>query len=246
LAALGATSLAAVVGRLPVLPGSEPRQFVPHHRQRHTLSCEMAALRMVAGYYRRRVTEDALIEILPFHGEQPRLEGATMIWGDPNQGFVGSVDGKQIYREALEEHPPEKKRVWEWGYGVYPKPIAEVAARLNLPAYLLDSLDDVYRHLARGNPVIAIVPSGGDTRATRWWWYTERGDRITVIDREHAVVLEPRYNDDYVYVNDSALYAGDEVFKYRHDDLARAFGVLSMAVAIGAPRWTIPLNAVQL
>jgi len=206
----------------------------------------MSALHMVADYYRRNVTEDALIEMLAFQKEPPRVEGGRMIWGDPNEGFVGSVDGKQIYRQALEEHPPGEKKVWEWGYGVYPKPIAEVAAKMNLPAYLIDSLDDVYRHLDKGNPVIAIVPAKGETKATKWWWYTERGDRIEVIDREHAVVLEPRYNDDYVYVNDSALYAGDEVFKYRHEDLAKAFGILSMGVAIGAPRWVIPPNAVQL
>ena len=32
---------------------------------------------------------------------------ASLIWGDPNMGFVGSIDGWQIYRqEAWTLYPP--------------------------------------------------------------------------------------------------------------------------------------------
>ncbi len=245
LAAMGTVPLAAILERGFLRAGGGRHRIVPLYLQRHTLSCEMAALHMVAEYFGRTLTEETLIEMLPVHDAPPRLASdGSMIWGDPHRAFVGSIDGKQIYHDALEKYPPGARKAWEWGYGVYPEVIAEVATRLNLPVYGVDSIEDVYWHLERGRPVIPIVPYGGDTKAVEWSWFTERGDRIRVIDGEHSVVVRPDRDEKYVYVNDPTLYAGDRVSRYTHEDFARAFEILSMAVAIGKPSWVIPANIV--
>lgn len=197
----------------------------------------MACLRMAAAYMGHEVSEETLLELLDFEATPLHLQrDGSLVWGDPNRGFIGNIDGWQIYYGGLREHPPTRRHVWWWGYGVYPKAIAEVATSLGLAAYLIDSLDDVYWHLDRGRPVIPIVPADGVTETVRWSWHTESGDRVPVINREHSVVLQPRYDQDRLAVNDPMLNRRQQIHDYTHGDFARAFSLLSMAVAIGRQR----------
>ncbi len=83
---------------------------VAFHRQEHALSCEIASLKMALSYYGVDVSETQLISELPVDTPGPRQPGN--IWGDPEKGFVGNIDGTM----------PNS------GYGVYEKPIASVAA----------------------------------------------------------------------------------------------------------------------
>lgn len=235
---MGGLALSGLAGGTRVWADENRKRAVPYYRQRHTLSCEMTTLRMAASYFGRELSEELLVRMLEVDESPLRLEDdGTMIWGDPDKGFVGSIDGKQIYHDALKRYPPSQRTPWQWGYGVYTKPIAQVATRIGLYTTCLDSIDDVYRHLDRGHPVIALVPHAGKTQAKKWSWYTEKGDEIPVINGEHAVVLRPGYDGEHVGVNDPTLYPEDRVLEYAHEDFAKAFSILSMAVAIGKPRY---------
>ncbi len=188
----------------------------------------------------QEISEERLLTMLSFDNTTLRIrKNGTLIWGDPRKGFVGNLDGWQIYYGGLREHPPHRRNVRWWGYGVYVQPIAEVATRLGLEATCIDNLSSVYWHLDHGRPVIAIVPAGGKTEAVAWAWHTENGDLVPVMNREHAVVLNPGYDSHRVFVSDPGLDRDEQVFEYTHRDLARAFSILSMAVAIGRSRTSI-------
>lgn len=210
---------------------------VPYFRQEHLLSCEMAALRMAAAYLGEPVSEEALLKMLAFDETPLRIrKNGTLVWGDPRKGFVGNLDGWQMYYGGWREHPPHRRNVRWWGYGVYVQPVADVATKIGLAASCIDELDDIYWHLDRHQPVIAIVPAGGKTETVTWGWYTEQGGSVPVMNREHAVVLNPGYDERRICVSDPGLDRDEQIFEYTHRDFARAFSVLSMAVAVGRPR----------
>src|SRR5690242_5394379 len=81
----GPASSAATIG----LPDPPP------YGQLWTSSCEIAAatvaLRMIGN---STVTEADLIVRLPMDERLPQVRGGSVLrWGDPNQGFVGELDG---------------------------------------------------------------------------------------------------------------------------------------------------------
>lgn len=142
---------------------------VPYFRQEHALSCEIAALRMALSYYGVKITEKELVKKLPFDTRLPRSK--NNIWGDPNRGFVGDIDGK----------------IPDTGYGVYEKPLARVAseyreAKIITGARLSEILLEVYKN----HPVIVwgTLASGKDIS-----WRTPDGRRIQAIFGEHTRVV---------------------------------------------------------
>src|SRR5947199_4586702 len=82
------------------------------HLRGQWLSVEFAALQMELGAFGAAVSEDDLLAILE-RDPTPRsvLADGSVVWGDPDVGFVGSVDGTFGVD----------------GYGVYEGPIAELA-----------------------------------------------------------------------------------------------------------------------
>lgn len=98
-----------VTWRLDITQSHE--MAVPFHRQEHSLSCEVASLRSALLYKGVSVTESELIKYQPV--SYP-IEYKNGVWGDPSKGYVGDIDGSQ----------PRFT-----GYGVYWKPIAELAKR---------------------------------------------------------------------------------------------------------------------
>ncbi len=240
---LGGSAFAIAAGRGIAWAGSRDtsHHIIPYHRQEHLLSCEIASLRMAAAFYGQEASEEELLGMLPFEKMPPRTRrNGKLIWGDPRKGFVGNLDGWQIYYGGLWEHPPSRRNVHWWGYGVYIEPIAEVATKIGLAAQCLDELDSVYWHLDHGHPVIAIVPAGGKTETVVWTWHTKHGEQVPVMNREHAVVLNPGYDSDRIWVNDPDRDLDERILAYTHRDFARAFGILSMAVAISGPRVSVP------
>lgn len=157
--------------RMPAVRGAmfTARLDVPYHRQEHALSCEVATLQMVLNYRGVAVTEAELIAQLPFATREPRGPGNT--WGDPQQGFVGSLDG----------------RMPNTGYGVYEGPIVALARGFR-PAEVMTgaSLTTLLELIAAGHPVIVwgTLSSGRDIS-----WTTPDGARVTAIDGEHTRVL---------------------------------------------------------
>jgi len=143
---------------------------VPYHRQQHTLSCEVASLLMALNYRGVEVTENELIQQLPISDPEPRQ--SNNIWGDPDLGFVGNIDGTMP----------------NTGYGVYQQPIHDLAAKYR-PAKIIDNgtLSDLIAELTNGNPIVVWGVVVGRSRDISW--KTPEGKIITAQLDEHARTL---------------------------------------------------------
>ena len=153
---------------------------VPFLKQKYSLSCEIASLRMALAYKGKLLDEDFLISQLPFDTIDPisvdKVTGAR-VWGDPYKGFVGIINGKMPVT----------------GYGVYDKPIYDIA-KLYGEAELLENatLRDIIREILLGNPVVVW---GSLTDGKDISWVTPEGKEIKAIAGEHARVLVGFYGD---------------------------------------------------
>lgn len=155
-----------------VLPSQEEihQLDVPFYRQEHALSCEVASLRMVLAYYGIKIEEEALIAKLPFDTFGPR-DVKKNIWGDPNRGFVGDIDGKIPHS----------------GYGVYEGPVQKIAAAFREAKTLANpELSEVLEIVKAGHPVIVwgTLASGRDIS-----WKTREGEEIKAVLGEHTRII---------------------------------------------------------
>ncbi len=138
---------------------------VPAFLQQHALSCELSALRMALAFRGVNVSEETLltqvgVDNTPHQGN---------IWGNPNQAFVGNVDGRQMVN----------------GYGVHWAPIARVAGTYRgAKEFSGWSVKDLTEALAAGNPVVIWVYSSGGWPTS---WFTPSGENILALRDEHAV-----------------------------------------------------------
>lgn len=140
---------------------------IEFHRQEHTLSCEVATLKMALKTHGIDVSEAELITQLPFE-PTPKQPG---IWGDPNDGFVGSIDGRMLVS----------------GYGVYWDPIARLGTHYAHTTVLQHgSAEQLAGHIAAGNPVIIWGYYGN--RAVHSW-HTPDGTPIKAVNGEHTRVV---------------------------------------------------------
>ncbi|MEI8337602.1 MAG: C39 family peptidase [bacterium] len=148
---------------------------VKEYYQKYSLSCEIASLKLALDYKGINVSEDTLISNLPFATKEPAkidpLTGQT-IWGDPNKGFVGNINGKMPTT----------------GYGVYEKPILNVALNYRINSGLLATSSIFYllQEVKNGNPVVVwgSVTSGVDIS-----WHDQFGNLIKAVGGEHARVV---------------------------------------------------------
>ena len=133
------------------------------HRQEHTLSCEIASLKMALSVYGFDIAESELISKLNFD-PTPRTKTT---WGNPFTGFVGNIDGKMI----------------QDGYGVYWDPIADVA---KLYTHAEDTQFDPIKlatEINQGHPVVSWGYAGAGKRVS---WIAPSGSRIDAVNGEHA------------------------------------------------------------
>jgi uncharacterized protein YvpB len=143
---------------------------VPYHHQERTLSCEVAALKMALNYRGIEVTENELIEQLPIADPGPRRAGN--IWGDPNVGFVGNIDGTMP----------------NIGYGVYEQPIYDLASKYRNAKIITDAtLKDLIAELTDGNPIVVWGVKLGTNKDISW--KTPEGKQIDAYLDEHARTL---------------------------------------------------------
>ena len=207
---------------------------VPFRWQEHTLTCEIATLRMAAEYHGHIWSEDALLKLLPVEERQPRYDSGSVVWADPNIVFPGNFQGWQLYHGGWARYP-ERARSGQWGYGIHAPAIANLAVRIGLAAEFFDRVEAVYDAIDDDHVPIVIVPDGGRDQAVRWQWHTPRGKPVDVINAEHSVVVKG-YNDQTVWVNDPK----GKVWSYRRDHFERAFDLLQSGVAIGPTRIVTP------
>ncbi len=168
------------------------------HRQQHSLSCEIASLKMALSAFHINVSESEIISKLHFDPTK-RSKG---VWGDPFTGFVGDIDGVMGVS----------------GYGVYWDPIAEVAneytraevKRFNKPS-------DLAFEIGAGRPVISWGFNGHGEKIT---WTTPQGKQINATNGEHARVVAgfagppdaPTHFIVYDPIYGKLLWSAEEVF----------------------------------
>ncbi|MDO8599001.1 MAG: C39 family peptidase [bacterium] len=161
-------------------PTATTKLRVPFLRQEHALSCEVATLRMVLAYRGTAVTEAKLLTAVGldparragnvFVGLAPRSSKGAK-WGDPDEAFVGDVDGI----------------MGKTGYGVHAGPIGRVAGQYRRAEVIANGTAAMLAEaIANGNPVIAwgYLGSGRPLR-----WQTLGGKDIRAIDGEHTRVV---------------------------------------------------------
>lgn len=140
---------------------------VPVHLQQHTLSCEVASLKMALAFRNVSKTEEELLSQVGVDNT-PHVGG---VWGNPYELFVGNVDGNQM----------------KDGYGVYWGPIERVAKNyVDAKAFEGGSVSAVTAELDAGNPVILWTYSKNGTPTS---WKTPSGQEIYAVAGQHAVVL---------------------------------------------------------
>lgn len=149
---------------------------VKHFKQEHALTCEVASLRSALEAIGTTVSEDELLDKLEFDTRGPI--SADGVWGDPEKGFVGDINGSVFKRT---------------GYGVYEQPIARLAEQYSNAAVMEEpSLESIIMEINAGNPVIAWGLLS-DRVAVKW--RTIEGKEIAALPGEHARVVMGYYGD---------------------------------------------------
>ena len=160
---------------------------VPSYLQQHTLSCEVASLRMALAYKGVIKSEDELLNLVGYDNT-PHVGN---VWGNPYEHFVGNVNGNQM-RD---------------GYGVYWGPIERVAKMFgNAQAFQNGNVAMLTSNIQKGNPVMIWVYSKNGTPTH---WKTPSGVDIFAAAGEHTVVavgfVGPADNPSKIIVNDSLV-----------------------------------------
>lgn len=209
IASIGLLSIAAETR------AQEVRLPITFHRQEHTLSCEVASLKMALQTHGINISESELIGRLPFD-PTPKRNG---VWGNPHKGFVGNINGSMLGS----------------GYGVYWDPIAALGARYARTEVIRHgSAAELARHIAAGRPVV-IWGYYGRRGVTSW--QTPDGTPIKAVNGEHTRVV---YGFDGPAHAPTRFYLMDPItgpLAWSTNTLLHNWGALDhMAVAV-APRW---------
>lgn len=170
-----ASRLARLKGSELTLPGRRMSVSIaaPAVAQRLRDNCETAALQVLLATKGVRIDQLVLQRRLRRSGPlDPEVTPAGSVWGDPDAGYVGRADGSGSWG----------------GFGVYPGPIASLAARhgRRLRDLTGTSPSSLYRSVLGGRAVLAWVGLGdGPYRE----WTAPDGRAVSVNLNEHTVVL---------------------------------------------------------
>lgn len=166
---IGAVGGTVRVRRTPVAS----RIDAPIVRQRLRNICEAAALQVLLATSGVVADQLRIQARLPRSGTPDPLDAASgRVWGDPELGYVGRPDGGGV----------------AGGFGVYQRPIAQVARRYGrrLDDLTATSPQRIYRRLLRGRAVMVWV---GLSNGPYGEWRSPQGRQVRVNFGEHTVVL---------------------------------------------------------
>jgi uncharacterized protein YvpB len=136
-------------------------------------NCESAALHALLATVGVDVGQLRLQSELPRSGPlDPVQRNGGLMWGDPEQGFVGRADGGGR----------------AGGFGVYTRPMAALAKRHGVVLTDLSRhrISDIYAAVLAGRPVLAWVGLNDGPFRT---WRSPAGRPIRVNFSEHTIVL---------------------------------------------------------
>ncbi|GEM_PF-5141747 len=163
--------------------------------QQHVLSCEAAASALALRLDGFPVTEVEVLARLPIDDRQPVLQHATVRQcGDPNQTFVGRVDGWFPCSTGAAAAGPGKHG---WGNGVYAGPVLQVMHTIDPSASGGTGvpLSALVTALERGRASVVCLPDQtyyhrNRARALRTGqWTAWDGAPVTYAYDEHAQVV---------------------------------------------------------
>jgi uncharacterized protein YvpB len=148
-------------------------------------NCETAALSMLLASRGVDIDQRTLQRRLPLARPlDPSGSSGARTWGDPEQGFVGRVEGGGP----------------AGGYGVYERPIIDLASRSSTKPVDLSRRPAaaIYDRLLSGHAVMAWIGLSNGPYET---WRTPQGGLVRANFGEHTVVLRG-VQGDQVLVND--------------------------------------------
>ncbi len=146
---------------------------VPFYHQQHALSCEVASLRIALAGIGMDVSEWDLWLELPKDQTRKMVTVNGTIWGDPNLGFVGNVNG----------------RMPATGYGVFSGPLMEVAnVNASATRITVDNGRAIDAALSQKHPII-VWTEIGPLPPKIYHWTTPAGASINAPAFEHTVVI---------------------------------------------------------
>lgn len=168
--------------------------------------CESAALYNLLRFYNINVTMKEIVNLLK-KGTDPYRVNGVLYGGNPEIEFVGD--------------PRDK-----YGYGVYQKPIIDVANHFKegMIDYTGHSLDEVLDIVKENIPVQVWVSINlSDTQVCATWIYKETGELIDWICDLHSVVIVG-FNSKVVYVSDSYTGSIQEYDREQFENIYNLFG----------------------
>ena len=165
--------------------------------------CESVALTILLNYYGVVVTPDDIINALP-KGSVPYTKDGITYGGNPEVEFIGNPYSLN-------------------SYGVYEKPLAEVANKFK-PGITIatgTSFDEILKIVGTGKPVIVWTSMYlASPYISTSWIYEPTGETIYWKANEHAVVLIG-YTQDKVIISDpiggQVKYQSLSIFRERYN-----------------------------
>lgn len=141
---------------------------VPLVKQKRPLSCEAAALTSALNYFGANVTEEKIINQMPFD----KTVKSADIWGDPDSGFVGDIDGRSI----------------KSGYGIYWKPVAKLSSGWKKADWFINgSVKDITDQINQRRPVLIWISALQNAEII--FWNTTSGKRVRALQDQHVIVV---------------------------------------------------------
>ncbi|MFE8703333.1 C39 family peptidase [Cytobacillus sp. FJAT-54145] len=150
--------------------------------------CEVTSLAMLLQYTGINVDKMTLAEKVKKDPTPYKVENGKVYFGHPNVGFVGNM------------YTFDEK-----GYGVYHKPIKELAETY-LPNQITDltgsGFEEIKIHLSDDRPVWVITNTTYKKLPKNYFqtWYTPIGE-VNITLKEHSVLITG-YDQQFIYFND--------------------------------------------
>ncbi|PFA22872.1 MULTISPECIES: C39 family peptidase [Bacillus cereus group] len=171
--------------------------------------CEVTSLAMVLQHAGIKVNKMQLANSIKKDNAPLSMSknGDITRWGDPKEGFVGDITGKNK------------------GYAVYVQPLQELMEQY-LPNRTVNltgkNFNDVLAQIKIGKPV--VVWTTGDYKVPdRWESWKHENKQITAPLDLHAVVLIG-FEDGYIYINDPL--SGKKAYKVNQETFIQSWDAL--------------------
>ena len=159
---------------------------IPVIKQIYTLSCEAASLEMALKFYSIDKTQDQLLA--DFGQSQPvqiKNVNGNLLWGDPDEGFVGDYKG---WFTGIRNGESSMK--FATGWGINAGPVEKAARKYRPDSYKIQNgqVEDLVKALNNQNPVIFWHVRDDVKNKERVQYYTQTG-KIVEFFQNHVNVL---------------------------------------------------------